>query len=105
MDMAFRLPGTGIRIGWDSIIGLIPGVGDVAAVGPAAYIIYRAHLMGVPRSTLARMGVNVGIDWAIGSVPLLGDVFDVGFKANCRNIDLLRKTLNLPQGKPVTPAM
>jgi len=100
MDKAFRLPGTKIRIGWDSILGLIPGVGDVAAVGPAAYIIYRAHRLGVPRGTLARMGVNVGIDWAIGSVPLIGDLFDVGFKANCRNVELLRGALGTPGAGP-----
>ncbi|MEM1306396.1 MAG: DUF4112 domain-containing protein, partial [Pseudomonadota bacterium] len=32
MDSAFRIPGTGIRFGLDSLTGLIPGVGDTAAL-------------------------------------------------------------------------
>lgn len=99
LDSAYRIPGTGIRLGWDSILGLIPGVGDAAALVPSAYIVYRAHRLGVPRGTLARMGLNVGIDWVVGSIPLIGDIFDVGFKANRRNVDLLRDALDLPQGQ------
>ena len=28
MDTAIRVPGTGIRFGADSVVGLIPGIGD-----------------------------------------------------------------------------
>ena len=91
MDSAFRIPGTRIRMGWDSIVGLVPGLGDAAAMAPGLYIIWRAHRLGVPTSTLTRMGVNSAFDWAIGSIPLLGDIFDVGFKANLRNAALIRR--------------
>ena len=91
MDSAFRIPLTGIRIGWDSLLGLIPGVGDAAALAPAGYIVYRAHQMGAPRHVLVRMGGNIALDAVLGSVPLLGDLFDIGFKANRRNVALLRK--------------
>ncbi|KUF11949.1 DUF4112 domain-containing protein [Pseudoponticoccus marisrubri] len=90
MDSAFRLPLTRITIGWDSIIGLVPGVGDALALAPAAYILKLAHDSGASRPLLARMAGNVGLDWLIGLVPLLGDVLDVGFKANLRNAALLR---------------
>lgn len=90
MDSAYRLPGTRIRFGWDSILGLVPGVGDTLALLPAAYIFREAHRMGVPKSVLAQMGVNSGIDWVIGSVPLIGDIFDVGWKSKLRNVALLR---------------
>ncbi|MGR3321974.1 MAG: DUF4112 domain-containing protein [Pseudooceanicola sp.] len=94
LDAAFRIPGTSIRVGWDSILGLLPGVGDVAALVPGGYIILEAHKLCLPKRKLARMGVNTGIDWAIGSVPLIGDIFDVGFKANRRNVALIREHFN-----------
>ncbi|MFD2738786.1 DUF4112 domain-containing protein [Sulfitobacter aestuarii] len=106
MDSAFRLPVIGTRIGWDAILGLIPGVGDAVALAPSAYIIKEAHRLGVPRSALMRMGANVGIDWAIGTIPLLGDLFDIGWRANIRNVDLLdrhlsRQMANAPGNKDV----
>ncbi|MFD1344210.1 DUF4112 domain-containing protein [Litorisediminicola beolgyonensis] len=91
MDRAFRLPGTRIRLGWDSIIGLVPGVGDTLALAPAAYILLTAHRMGVSTGTLIKMASNVGIDWLIGLVPLAGDILDVGYKSNSRNARLLRE--------------
>jgi len=97
LDTAFRIPGTRIRLGWDSIIGLIPGVGDLAAAAPGLWIISRAHALGAPNHVLARMAANSGIDWAVGSIPLLGDLFDVGFKANRRNVALLRRHFGLPE--------
>ena len=98
MDSLFRLPGTRIRIGLDSLLGLIPGVGDVAALMPAGYIILRAHRMGASRPVLARMAVNTGIDTVVGSIPLIGDIFDVGYKANRRNVALLRRHLETKKG-------
>ncbi|PJJ87361.1 uncharacterized protein DUF4112 [Brevirhabdus pacifica] len=99
MDSFMRIPGTGIRLGLDSLLGLIPGVGDAAALGPAGYIVYSAHQMGAPKSALAKMTVNIGIDALIGSIPLIGDIFDVGWKANRRNVALLRKHLEEAERK------
>nr|WP_245190745.1 DUF4112 domain-containing protein [Jannaschia formosa] len=90
MDSRFRIPGTRIRFGWDSIIGLVPGLGDVATLGPAGYILLEAQRMGAPPALLGRMALNSGLDWAVGSVPLLGDLLDVWLKANRRNVALLR---------------
>jgi hypothetical protein len=91
MDSRFRIPGTSIRFGWDSVIGLVPGVGDVATLGPAGYILLEGHRMGAPKPLLGKMAVWVAADWAVGSVPLIGDLLDVGIKANRRNVALLRK--------------
>ena len=91
MDRAFRLPGTSIRFGWDSIVGLLPGIGDTAALAPAAWIILEAHRMGLPRYRVAQMVGNAGIDWIVGSIPLVGDIFDVGWKGNLRNVALIRR--------------
>jgi hypothetical protein len=103
MDTLFRIPGTGIRVGLDTLLGLVPGIGDTVTVAPAGYIMYKAHRMGVPKSMLARMGVNVGVDWVLGSIPLVGDLFDLGFKANRRNVKMLREHIERTDPAPATP--
>ncbi|MGB3555598.1 MAG: DUF4112 domain-containing protein [Jannaschia sp.] len=105
MDSRYRVPGTNIRFGWDALIGLIPGVGDIATLGPAGFILLEAHRMGAPNGVKARMMANTGIDWVVGTIPLVGDLFDVGLKANRRNVALLRGHLET-QGtvSPVPPA-
>lgn len=104
MDSSVRLPG-GYRIGLDGIIGLIPGIGDLAGMAASLYIIVSAHRLGAGRSTLVRMLFNVGLETVIGSVPLAGDIFDMAFKANNRNMQLLTESIDpvqsseqLPQG-------
>lgn len=95
LDTVFRIPGTRIRIGYDAIAGLVPGIGDAAAALPAAWIILESHRMGLPPRKLIRQGVNVGLDTVIGSIPLLGSIFDIGFRANLRNVEILRRHLNV----------
>jgi len=90
MDSAFRIPGTKLRVGIDSIVGLVPGAGDTLALLPALYIIATGYRMGAPKRVLGRMAVNTGIDTVVGAVPLLGDLFDAGFKSNRRNVALLK---------------
>lgn len=89
LDTAFRIPGTNIRFGLDGILGLVPGVGDVAGAALSGYVILTAARAGAPNTLLARMLANVGLDALVGAVPLLGDLFDVAFRANVRNAALL----------------
>jgi len=91
MDSAILIPGTGIRFGADAIIGLIPGIGDAVTAGISCLIILEARRMGAPHHVIARMIGNVAIDGLVGSVPLAGDLFDVAFRANLRNMRLLRQ--------------
>lgn len=93
MDNAYRLPVIGTRIGWDAILGLVPGIGDALAIAPSLYIMKEARRMGVSTGTLARMGANMGIDLAIGAIPLVGDIFDIGWRSKSRNVDLLEQHL------------
>jgi hypothetical protein len=99
LDQAFRVPGLGVRFGFDALIGLIPGLGDTLTSFASLYILGVAAKMGVPRVTIARMGLNLGIDYVIGSLPLLGDAFDVWWKSNVRNVDLVRRHLSSAQGE------
>jgi hypothetical protein len=93
LDSAWGLPGTRFRFGADSLLGLVPGIGDVITLGLSGYLVMEARRLGAPPAMLRRMALNVGLDAAIGAVPLLGDAFDVFFKANRRNMALLRDHL------------
>jgi len=89
LDSAVKIPGTGIRVGAESVFGLIPVVGDIAGAALSGYIVLASARLGAPASTIVRMMVNIGIDTLVGSVPILGDMFDVGWRANMRNVELL----------------
>ncbi len=90
LDSAIRIPGTRFRIGVDGLLGLIPGVGDVAGLGLSAYIVVAAARAGASTKTLIRMLANIGVEGIVGLVPVLGDAFDIAWKANERNVALLR---------------
>jgi len=96
LDDAFRIPGTSIRFGWDSIIGLVPGVGDAATTILALAPVATAWKLGASRWLVARMVSNVAIDLLIGSIPIVGDAFDLFFRANRRNVRLLQRLPNEP---------
>ena len=96
MDSSIRLPG-GYRIGWDGIIGLVPGIGDVVGLGVSAWIVFGAARLGASRATLARMAGNVALESVVGAVPVLGDLFDFAFKANERNMRLLERHAREPE--------
>jgi len=86
-----------LSFGLDGILGLIPGVGDLASGLISAYIIGRASRDGVPRAALARMMSNVAIDTILGSIPFAGDLFDFMFKANTKNLQIYREALAGPR--------
>lgn len=90
MDRSVRLPG-GFRIGLDGIIGLIPGVGDLATGAASLWLVAQARREGLPKSALYRMGGNILIDTTIGAIPIAGDLFDFYWKANMRNLRILHK--------------
>jgi hypothetical protein len=89
-DTAFLIPGTNIRFGIDALIGLVPGIGDVITTAMSAWLIHQARQLGAPRHLIARMIGNTALDGLVGIVPFLGDAFDVAFRANRRNMKLLR---------------
>lgn len=94
LDSAVRIPGTNVRVGADAMLNLIPGVGTLVAKGLSSYIIYEARRLGVPTTTLIRMAANVGVDFVISAIPVVGWVGDAFYRANQRNIALLRQHLD-----------
>lgn len=91
LDAKYKIPVLGYRFGWDSILGLIPGVGDAASGLMSAYLIWEARRAGAGFGLVLRMMYNVLVDTILGAVPLFGDLFDFAFKANLRNAELLKE--------------
>jgi Domain of unknown function (DUF4112) len=93
LDTAFILPGTNVRFGFDALIGLVPGIGDAITTAISLYIVLEARRLGAPAHLILRMLANVVVDGFVGAVPLVGDAFDVLWRANRRNVWLLREWL------------
>jgi hypothetical protein len=101
LDESIRIPGSGYRIGYDAVIGLVPGIGDLAGLLVGSYIVVEAARFRIPKTTLARMVANVAVEALAGMVPVVGDVFDAVYKANLRNIRLLHRRLETADRSPV----
>ena len=91
MDEFLRVPGTGFRFGLDPLIGLIPGLGDIASALISTFSLIYAARCGVPRITIARMSLNILINEIVGIIPGVGDAFSFWFKSNVRNYQLLQQ--------------
>jgi hypothetical protein len=94
LDVAFVLPGTNIRYGIDGIIRLVPVVGDLIASAFSLWLVREARSLGAPWHVTARMLGNVAIQGVMGTVPVAGDALDVLFRANIRNMKLLRRWID-----------
>jgi hypothetical protein len=94
LERAVAIPGLNRRIGLDSVIGFIPGIGDLVTGVLSAYLIWEARNLGLPRLVLLRMAANTALDTALGAVPIAGDIADVLFRSNTRNLRLLKRHLD-----------
>ncbi|MDF2811401.1 MAG: hypothetical protein K0S56_2432 [Microvirga sp.] len=100
LDSAFFIPGLNRRVGFDSVIGLFPGIGDAVSAALASYIIWEAHRLGLPRWKIARMIGNLVVDTTVGAIPVVGDLFDVFFRSNQRNLRIIHEHLGMPKRGP-----
>src|SRR5215218_262724 len=94
LDVAFILPGTNIRYGIDGLIGLIPVVGDLITTAISLWLVREARALGAPWHVTSRMLANVALDGVVGLVPVAGDAFDVMFRANVRNVRMLKRWMD-----------
>jgi hypothetical protein len=94
LDVAFVVPGTNFRYGIDGLIGLIPVVGDIITTAISLWLVREARALGAPWHITARMLGNVAVDGMVGLIPVAGDAFDVMFRANVRNVRMLRRWLD-----------
>ena len=94
LERAFHIPGTKIPLGLDSIIGLVPVLGDLITAAMGAYIVWEARNLGMSKWQLIRMTANIGIDTAIGAIPIVGDAFDLVWRSNTKNLRIIKKHLD-----------
>ena len=104
LDGAIRIPGTRLKFGLDSIIGLIPVVGDVAGLLIGSAILYESLRIGAPRPLIYKMLRNSAVDALGGLIPGIGDLFDFAFKSNQRNARLLMEHLDALEARSAAKA-
>jgi hypothetical protein len=94
LERSFHIPGTKIPFGLDSIVGLVPVLGDIVTAAMGAYMVWEARNLGMSKFQLMRMAANVGIDTALGAIPLAGDAFDFIWRSNSKNLRIIKKHLD-----------
>ena len=99
MDSAIEIPGSGVKLGLDPLVGLIPGVGGAVGAAISLYIVWEARKLGATPTQIKWMLANIALDTLIGEIPVLGDVFDFAFKANLRNLAILG--IDIPETQKV----
>jgi Domain of unknown function (DUF4112) len=102
MDSAVRIPIIG-PVGLDAALGLFPVAGDTVSAGVSIVLIARSLKYGIPQDIIARMLANVLLDLLLGALPIAGDLADMWFRANERNVRLLRDFLRDPHSPGTTP--
>lgn len=93
LERLFVIPGINRPVGLDSIVGLVPVVGDVVTAAMGAWLVWEARNLGMSKFHLTRMIANVGVDTALGAIPLVGDLFDFAFRSNTRNLRIVKRWL------------
>lgn len=94
LERSIVIPGTNQTIGLDSVVGLIPVIGDFITAAMGMYIVWEAKNLGLPKWQRWRMMGNIAFDTAIGAIPIAGDAFDFMFKSNSKNLKIIRKHLD-----------
>ena len=94
LERSMTLPGTNYKIGLDTIVGLVPVVGDLITAAMGSYIVWEARNLGLPKWKLWQMMGRIGFDTAVGAIPLVGDAFDVVYRSNTKNLRTIKKHLD-----------
>ena len=94
LENSFVIPGVNYRVGLDSIVGLVPVIGDFVSAAMGMYIVWEAKNLGMPKWKLWRMTGNVALDTAVGAVPVVGDALDFVFRSNTRNLRIVKRHLD-----------
>ncbi len=102
LEGLFVIPGTQRRVGIDSLVGLIPVVGDLVTAGMGAWMVWEARNLDMSKWQLTRMAANVGVDTLVGAIPFAGDLFDFLYKSNSKNLRIIRKHLDRHHPSTVT---
>ena len=75
--------------------------GDVFTTLLSFYIVWIGVQMKLPQDKIAQMVGNVMLDFLLDFIPVLGQIADFAFKANIRNLEILKQYApsNITEGK------
>ncbi len=91
LDSKYRIPGTPFRFGLDPILGIIPFAGDIVTLIIQGLLAVEMLRYGASGRVAARMFINILMDTLLGGIPIIGAIVDLLFKANTRNLRLLKE--------------
>lgn len=91
MDSRFKIPGTRFTFGLDPLIGLIPFAGAAITTVIQGLLAIKMLRYGASGEVAMRMLINIVFDTFLNGVPVLGQIGDFFFKANTRNVKLLKE--------------
>ncbi len=91
LDSKFGL--LGVKFGLDSVLGLVPIVGDAATGAAGLHALATAWRLKLPVSASVGIVWNLVFDTALGAVPVAGDVFDIFYRSNRKNYRIVEKHL------------
>ncbi len=98
MDEKFNI--AGVKFGLDPLLDFIPWLGDVMGLLISFYIIWVGTQLKVPQDKVSQMIGNVMIDFIIGLIPGIGIIGDVFYRANSKNVEILKEFApNIVNGK------
>lgn len=89
LDSKFNVGG--FRFGLDPLLNFVPVIGQIITFVSSVLLIVVMFKNGVSSKAATKMLLNAIFDAIIGAIPLLGNVFDFFFKANKRNVKLLKE--------------
>lgn len=90
------------RFGLDPILGLLPGIGDLLPLVLSLYIVWIGTQLKIPEDKVKQMYRNVVVDLVLGAIPVVGDLSDFVYKANSKNMEIIKKyATNIKEGEVI----
>ncbi len=89
LDNQFKIGN--FRFGIDPLLGIVPGIGDLIPLVLSFYIVWIAKELKIPAHEISKMYRNILFDLVLGVIPIIGDMSDFIYKANSKNMEILKK--------------
>lgn len=84
----------GMKFGIGAFIELIPEIGDILVLFLSFYLVWIGVKMKIPSFAIAHMVTNIMFITAIGTIPIAGDLAYILYRANMRNMEILKRYAN-----------
>lgn len=92
LDNKFKIGG--FRFGLDPLLNFFPVLGQTITFATSVLLVLVMFRNGVSSKAATKMLLNSIFDAILGSIPILGNIVDFFFKANQRNVKILKEHYN-----------